>query len=482
MHATRHDRWLRQTAAGLALAVLWYGAWRLGAVAGTEADASLWYPPAGLTLALALTLGPRHLVVLVIAVGGGSLLSGTAMATTEFGVPPLRAMTFALIGAAAHAVPYVAGAMLLRRHWHAWWQPGDVRQVVALLVATPLMAGAAAIGGFVVLRLEGGPLGVDAATTVATSLLGDWLGAATLAPILVLLLVEPLARWLGPGVNPAARAALGWAVGRPSLVLCGISIVAAALPFAADRIDVPQLQMLLTFLPVIAVMVVALSAPTLCALGSAAMIAAATATAGARSADVILDPQLAALAIVVVSHLSIVVTVLRRDSGHDALTGVANRRRLEESASVFLARPPVSVIMVDLDDFKAWNDAYGHAGGDAVLVATARYLRGSVRSSDVVARIGGDEFLLVVAADVPHAARMAEQLRVGLATVRPHGRAALVVSASFGVAAVAGGGPAALRRAIDDAGRALLDAKRAGRNRAVTQSTADLADAGRHPG
>jgi len=84
----------------------------------------------------------------------------------------------------------------------------------------------------------------------------------------------------------------------------------------------------------------------------------------------------------------------------DALTGLANRRLLDELLTAALARTSRSgtclvVSYFDLDGFKAINDDYGHAVGDAVLVEVGRRLRATVRDADIIARMGGDEFVVV---------------------------------------------------------------------------------------
>jgi len=89
----------------------------------------------------------------------------------------------------------------------------------------------------------------------------------------------------------------------------------------------------------------------------------------------------------------------------DPLTGLANRRLFDILLSSALARvqrsaTPLVVTYVDLDDFKAVNDTYGHAAGDAVLVETARRLRATVRGADIVARLGGDEFVVAQEGDL----------------------------------------------------------------------------------
>jgi diguanylate cyclase (GGDEF)-like protein len=84
----------------------------------------------------------------------------------------------------------------------------------------------------------------------------------------------------------------------------------------------------------------------------------------------------------------------------DPLTGLANRRQFEDALKIAAAQPPAAgsahaVLMLDLNGFKKINDNYGHAAGDAVLIAVSQRLLGAVRSQDLVARLGGDEFVVL---------------------------------------------------------------------------------------
>ena len=150
---------------------------------------------------------------------------------------------------------------------------------------------------------------------------------------------------------------------------------------------------------------------------------------------------------------------------HDPLTGLPNRLSMHERFQLALelakrSRKTLAVMMVDLNGFKAVNDARGHAAGDAVLVAVTARLRTSVRGSDTVARYGGDEFV-VLASDVERrddAVLIAEKIAdmIGLPIPLPGGPAS--VSASIGIALYPedGQSTAALLAAAD---RAMYKAK-----------------------
>ncbi len=111
---------------------------------------------------------------------------------------------------------------------------------------------------------------------------------------------------------------------------------------------------------------------------------------------------------------------LRYQATHDHLTGLCNRRefsdRIKDSISKFKADGTTfSLLTIDLDHFKSVNDTCGHIAGDILLKAIAKSMQGSVRSSDTVARIGGDEFAIILhGANLSAAMKIAEQLRKGI--------------------------------------------------------------------
>ncbi len=155
----------------------------------------------------------------------------------------------------------------------------------------------------------------------------------------------------------------------------------------------------------------------------------------------------------------------------DALTGCLNRRALEERLAGELAfarrqRSPLGLVLVDLDHFKAVNDGHGHEVGDRVLQHTARVLKATVRASDVVARMGGEEFCVVFRdADAQRSAELAERLRLAIATPVDGGPESLRPTASLGVTSFDPAREEPMDAVFRRADQALYRAKQAGRNR-----------------
>jgi diguanylate cyclase (GGDEF)-like protein len=162
----------------------------------------------------------------------------------------------------------------------------------------------------------------------------------------------------------------------------------------------------------------------------------------------------------------------------DGLTGICNRphfiQRAERALEYSRDEAEVCVILFDLDHFKGINDKYGHATGDAVLKRTVEACNAHIRVSDIFARVGGEEFAILLAGcEVEAARRLAEQLRTTIVAINvPQGGAETVVSASFGVATSHWSGYE-LRQLMAHADAALYQAKGAGRNRVVLYDAMD---------
>ena len=170
------------------------------------------------------------------------------------------------------------------------------------------------------------------------------------------------------------------------------------------------------------------------------------------------------------AELDKVLGELKTLSQRDALTGAVNRRYMLELLGDELKRHrragrPFSVAMLDIDWFKRINDTYGHAVGDKVLQRMAALAQGPLRGTDVVARWGGEEFLLLFpVCDAAEAALMLERLREDVARFEWHA-VAPGLSVSFSAGVVAHVSEDTVEQTVDKADAAMYRAKEQGRNR-----------------
>jgi two-component system, cell cycle response regulator len=170
------------------------------------------------------------------------------------------------------------------------------------------------------------------------------------------------------------------------------------------------------------------------------------------------------------SQMERTLTQLGAAARTDSLTGLANRRELEQRFAGELERStrggrPLSIVVLDLDWFKEFNDRFGHAAGDRALVQLAQALMRATRTSDVVARLGGEEFaVLAPETDELEGYQLAERLRAEVRATFARQPEKLTVScgvASFPVHGITAG------ELLHSADRALYEAKEAGRDRSV---------------
>jgi diguanylate cyclase (GGDEF)-like protein len=156
------------------------------------------------------------------------------------------------------------------------------------------------------------------------------------------------------------------------------------------------------------------------------------------------------------------------EAREDPLTGVANRRVLMDELRNAIERAragwPGAVLLVDIDGFKEVNDALGHRAGDKLLADLAQRLEGVLRPGDVLARYGGDELVVIPArATLEEAAWIGERLRASVDGLTVDGSTS--VSLSVGIVPI--DGSLDVDQALQEADRALYEAKRQGRNRVV---------------
>jgi diguanylate cyclase (GGDEF)-like protein len=169
---------------------------------------------------------------------------------------------------------------------------------------------------------------------------------------------------------------------------------------------------------------------------------------------------------------------LRSQSIRDPLTGLFNRRFMEESLELEIRRAarnqrPLGMIMMDLDNFKYFNDNFGHDAGDLLLKELGALLKGSIRAEDIACRYGGEEFVVVMPdTDLSVATMVAERIRrriAGEAFPIHRGERSIEVTISIGIAARVSPDDDAMA-ILKRADEALYRAKRDGRNRVVADA------------
>ncbi|HPU51582.1 MAG TPA: GGDEF domain-containing protein, partial [Burkholderiaceae bacterium] len=241
-----------------------------------------------------------------------------------------------------------------------------------------------------------------------------------------------------------------------------------------------------------------LAVPLLCASAgfwyrATNAVASTAAVSNEASADIAINVRAALVYLIVALsiHATLVSLVvgrlladLRHKARHDVLTGLLNRRAAEDAIEAEMQRMrrsggTLSLLMLDIDHFKGINDRFGHPAGDQALRHVADILQANVRAVDHLARIGGEEFLVLMPeASLDDAAPAAERLRAALAAHPLLWQSAPVaLSVSVGVAESAGPDEEASRLMVRvDA--ALYRAKAAGRNRVIAAEPAGGAQAG----
>lgn len=194
----------------------------------------------------------------------------------------------------------------------------------------------------------------------------------------------------------------------------------------------------------------------------------------------IVAPLLTAYLFVLITRLDRAEERLRHMATVDDLTRIFNRRHFMALAAnemdlALRYRCPFSVLLLDVDRFKAINDKHGHLTGDRVLQALARCCRGLIRRHDILARFGGEEFVfLLPRTAVPDAAALAERIRSSLAREPvPCSGGPIHFTVSIGVATFTES-TETLEDVLRAADQALYQAKARGRNRVVLSATRDL--------
>lgn len=435
-----------------AIVALWMGMFLLARLLEHAPHASLWFPPAAVTFAALLVIGPRALPAILV-----SCTLATFLAEMQYGSalrPGVLAWSsFAFAG--VHAIAYGVPAMVLRRLAHD--QPVDVtlRSVTYFLLLGLAGATLAAVGGVAALSATG-MIQVDApGPLMAAWWMGDFVALLTLGPILIRLMVRAVGATGARGawslspfqVDPVPTSARAWTK------LAGLGGITAVMLIAAHAFETESLMLALLVVPLILQLWIVHTESRAAALLGVVLFSLLTVGAGAlfeAGIDVV-TLKFAAIALAAHSYYGLAVPALyatnerlRDQVTRDRLTRVMTRAYFEDRVQQELGRAlaehrPLAMIMFDLDRLKAINDTHGHAVGDAVLAELAARCAAVLAPGDLIGRLSGDEFAVALPnADARLADVVIDRMRAALAA-SPFAGPVGEVTASFGCAVCAPG-------------------------------------------
>jgi len=300
---------------------------------------------------------------------------------------------------------------------------------------------------------------------VALLLSSPWIGIWTLAPLL-----------LAAGLFKLANRQAGLTE-RPEYLILGAWVASEAIIAAAVALTGGPRVVTMGWLVIPIVTLPSRFSARVVKLGAAiALVLLAAVAFGTDAGAVVRDPPLViGPAATIIAVAMLLIALMRSDIEHrdecviDQLTGLLNRKALatrsdELEQQAMVTGEPVGVIVADLDHFKRINDEHGHAAGDAALAEVAYRLRKQLRAFDLVYRLGGEEFLVLVpGADLTEALTLAEGLCAVIADEPLTDGSE--VTMSLGVSASTRGDAFDFDAVTRTADEAMYEAKRAGRNR-----------------
>ena len=458
-----------------ALAFVWIVLWRVSAVMEYAPHASIWFPPAALTLAAFLVLGSRAVLAVVPAA-----ITVTFWANAHYGLgqDALETLFAGLLFAISHCLAYGVGAAVLR--WLGGRRPGP--SLPAFVIAFLLIASASALLA-AKLGIEALILGGSLERSQSVGLwlpwwIGDMAAAVALTPLFAGLLGtgrDVGQRWFPIIDLPTTRAAVGPWLGKLLILLSLLAFIMIftalfgrdeLLAFAVFFLIIPQMWITYTETAFrVAVSLVVFSTA----------IALSVGLLGLDEQAMVYQFAITVIAASTWFGLAVPTLVeqnrrLRKITEADDLTGVTSRRYFFERSRDELdglrgRGANAALVIFDIDRFKQINDQHGHLFGDEALRRVAEGVGHQLRREDLFGRFGGDEFMVLMRdCTGRRAAERAEELRLALHDIRLPGLGG-TLSGTFSVVEVGPG--ESVTQAFDRADALLLRAKRAGRDRVM---------------
>jgi len=453
----------------VSLLLLWLFIWLCGLLVEYSAHASVWFPSAGLTFAAMLVLGYRAIPALMV---GCVLITFFSVQQYQLPLNFQQSLQAGVLFALAHILPYAAGAWLLRglanrgqRHF-----PKLVLKFLLIAAGSALLASVLVIAQLVFCQML--PAG-EARATWLPFWIGDLAGVVVIAPLLfaLLTLVRPSAMLRLTDVIGLQQ--LRWNRGVSAKILLNLILLllvmllakwtqSANSAFAIFFLLIPHMWLACTESALVNVIAVAISS-TLIVLWVHLF----------GLMDFVMVYQFAITVIAANTLFGLALPALIEDNIRlqqvaftDSLTQTATREWLEQQAALEVLRHqhtglPLALVLFDVDHFKQINDRYGHQTGDQALATMCQIARQFLRPTDLLARFGGDEFVLLLPDTTAEAAAaIAHRILLQLRQVRI---ADLTdISASFGVSQYQSGDSYSSLFAKAD--QALYQAKQQGRS------------------
>lgn len=453
---------------------LWLLVWRLSVLMEYQPHASLWFPPAGLSFAAFLVLGWRAIVPVFVA----SFISTLWMYWLGSDIVSLKQqVTSALWFGLAHIIAYGFGGALCGFFLQREQRQNFPKQIYIFLLGGAATTLLATFSGIVALYLADPQLDIALMTTWLPWWIGDLAGTFVMAPIFIIVLMKiwpHLTDWTGIYQHTQLQkiASTRQFIFK-LLVLQGLL---AAVMIADHLLESPALAFAVFFLSLPQMWIV-YSESSMRATLSLALTSLAIAlwVGGLGMTDAAITYQFALCVIAANAYFGMAVPNLAQENQAlykqnitDGLTGIITRQHFIECAEKILkraalTRQPVSLLLFDLDHFKAINDTYGHNTGDEALIAAAQTIKKLIRDDDLIGRFGGDEFLVLLPKqNLLEAEATAQRLRNDLPVVNVDALQ-LPLEASFGV--IEFKPTETVQQALIRADNALRDAKQRGRNK-----------------
>ncbi|MBU2222964.1 MAG: diguanylate cyclase [Gammaproteobacteria bacterium] len=454
----------------LVLLLLWLLVWELGRLVEYTEHASVWFPCAGLTFAALLVLGLRAVPVLMI---GCLLISFWSIQYYNLPLTTQESFEAGVLFGLAHILPYATGAAVLRWFARQHRRNFPILILAFLLIASlsALLASVLVIAQLVICNML--PL-AEVRQTWLPFWIGDMAGVVVIAPLFFALLTLVKPGTLFRLTDASGLQQLRWQTVSSAKLLLNILLLCVVM-LLAKLTESPHSAFAIFFL-VIPHMWIACTESALFNVISVAISSFLIALLVHLFAlmDYVMVYQFAinVIAANTLFGLSLPALIeenvrLRLVAFTDGLTQAATRERLEQQAALELLRhqhsgQPLSLVLCDVDHFKQINDAFGHQVGDQALATVCQIVRQYLRPTDVLARYGGDEFVILLPdTNADLASVIAERILTQLRQVKIAESAH--ITASFGISQYQPGQD--YNTLFAQADKALYQAKQQGRNR-----------------